>query len=473
MGTNVPQPMFGPTGFISPSEAAILAGRIADFQAAFNNLLNLDVTDTETLATPQGQLVSSDAALIGNVYDTFLYQSTQTDPAFAVGRWLDAIARMYFLQRNPSQPTVLTIACGGLFEVPIPINALIQDLAGNSYGCTEAGTIPIGGSIELQFACLIPGPTAVPGAVTIYQAISGWDTVSVVSGVVGNNTETDSAFEARRAASVAGNSSSLLDSVLGAVLAVPNVITAYATENDESTSQTIGGVVLRPNSLYVAVVGGEAAAVAQAIWSRKPPGCVYNGNTTVTVLDTNPKYTPPYPAYQVSFEIPIGLPFVVDVDIVNSLLVPANALSLIQTAVVNAFAGIGATRAGIGATVFASWLYPVIAALGTWAQIINIKVGSVNASSAQFTGSITGTTLSVSALISGALAVGQTLMDLTGAILPGTTILSGGGSSWVVSSTQSVSSETMYGVLAASDDQVVNINQIPSISTSNVSLTLT
>jgi hypothetical protein len=466
--TAVPQPSFGQTGFIAPTEEDILAGVMADMQAAFGGNLN------PSPATPQGQLATSWAAEIGNVNDTFVYQSTQTDPAFAVGRWQDAIGRIYFIERFPSQPTVLQIECVGLAGVVIPLNALIQDGSGNTYGCTGAGTIPIGGSITLSFANLLPGPVAVPETVTIFQAVPGWDTVSVVSGVEGNNTETPSQFEQRRALSTAKNSLGALPSILGAVLAVPGVLSAYATENDAATPQTIGGVSLAPNSIYIAAYGGEATAIAQAIWTHKAPGCAYNGNTSVTVYDTSNGYVPPYPSYVVSFEIPAGLQILFNVNLVNAATVPSNAQTLIANAIVGAFSGLdGGPSAGIGAKVFASRYYSTVAALGPWAQIISIEIGSINSPSAIFTGSISGTTLSVSAVASGTIAIGQTLDDSTGNVITGTQITGGSGSTWTVNNTQTVASEQMTAAVPTLFDVSVNINQIPVVSAATIAVSLT
>ena len=79
------------------------------------------------------------------------------------------------------------------------------------------------------------------------------------------------------------------------MLNVAGVLDAYVTENPSATPATIGGVTLVANSLYVAVTGGTAIDVATAIWSKKAPGCAYNGNTTVVVQDTSSGYSPPYP----------------------------------------------------------------------------------------------------------------------------------------------------------------------------------
>jgi hypothetical protein len=477
--TNVPTITFTPAGFVAPAESAILLGVQADFQVAFNGALNFTTTaGSITNPTPQGQLTASTAAIVGDANDAFLFYCSQVDPAFAQGRMQDGIARIYFISRIPSQPTVLQVSCVGLLNTVIPVGSLITDNAGNTYASTASGTIPIGGSITLSFAAIIPGPIAVPASVSIYRSVTGWDATTLLSGVVGANTESRAAFEARRAASVAQNSLGSLPSVLGAVLSVPGVIDAYVYENPTSSPLTFLGATLNPNSLYVSVTGGAAAAIAFAIWSHKAPGCNYNGNTNVTVLDTSPGYVPPYPSYSVSFEIPPGLAFLFQVNIVNSSAVPANAATLIQNALLNAFAGgDGGPRAKTGSKQLASRYYAPVLALGAWAQIVDILIGSNNTPSAVVTGAIAGTTLTVSAVTSGTLAVGQTLSDATGAIVVGTTISAlgtgtGGTGTYTVSNSQTVGSETITTAVAASYSQQVNINQEPTLAAANIIVSL-
>jgi len=477
--TSVPPVVIGPTGVSIPSTAAVLAGVQEDLNAAFGGDLN------PALNTPQGQLATSEAAVIDEVNAEFLFLANQFDPAFASGRYQDALARIYFLERNPAQPTVVQALCSGLLGVVIPVGAIAIAADGNRYTCTEAGTIPIGGSITLTFACLVPGPIACPeGTLSqIYQAIPGWDSITNPSdGVIGNNTESRSAFEARRIASVAANSLGSLGSILGAVLSVPDVIDAYVTENDSNSPATIGGVSLNPNSVYVAVVGGEAQAVAQAIWSHKAPGCAYNGNTSVTVQDTSPGYVPPYPTYTVQFEIPPALPILFAVNIANGPQVPSNANVLIQNAIIAAFAGgDGGPRAKIGVPLYASRFYAPIAAVGSWVQIISIEVGSTNTAGASFTGSVAGNVLTVSAISAGALAVGQTISDVTGDLIVGTTILSqssgsaGSTGTYVISNAHPtpVGSELMQAAVANLFDVSVRINQTPTINAADIQVTLT
>jgi hypothetical protein len=479
--TNVPQPTWTATGFAIPTESAVLTGVIADLQAAFGGGLNLSANNSATLTTPQGQLASSMAAIVGNVNDTFLYYTTQTDPATAQGRMQDAIGNIYFLHRLPAEPTTVFAICSGLSGTAIPVNALVVDQAGNQYGATGSGVIGVNGTVGITFAAIVPGPTAVPSAngLSIFQAIPGWDSVTVVSGVLGQNTESQAAFETRRQQSVAANSAGSLPSVLGAVLSVPGVVDAYATENATNGVVVVGGVSLPANSLYVAASGGTDAAVAQAIWSRKAPGCSYGGfNTTVAVQDTNSGYSPPLPSYNVSFNRPTALPIVFAVNLVSNPQIPANAAQLIQQAIIGAAAGAdGGPRARIGSTLLSTRYVAPIAALGSWALIRSILIGSPNAPSAVFDGSISGTTMTVTLMHSGTIAIGQTATG-TG-IAPGTLVLNqltgtaGGTGTYTVSISQSVPGGLVTSVVPAGASAAVNINQVPAIFAQNIAVTAT
>lgn len=474
MGTNVPQPTFGPNGFIAPADSDILAGVYADWNAAFGG--NLNITNPEA---PQGQLATSQTAIISFCYQLFLQYINNIDPAYSSGRMQDAIGRIYFLERDPAEPTTVTATCSGLSGTVIPVGALALAVDGNIYSCTEAGVIPAGGSIDLAFECITTGPIECPAGTltTIYRTIAGWDSITNANdGVIGRDVETRQAFEARRAASVALNAVNTNDAIRANVLNVANVLDAYVTDNPTGSPVTVGGVSIDANSLYCAVSGGASADIADAIWRRKPPGCGMVGATSVTVTDDNSGYSLPYPTYTIKYQVPDALSIIFAVSIADSINVPANALTLIQAALLNAFiGGDGGSPARIGATVFASRFYAAVATLGSWAQIVSLKIGSANGPTVDFTGDISGTTLNVTAVASGTLDIGQTI---TGAgVAPGTRIVSlgtgsGGTGTYNLSVSQAVASESMQAVLATLDDINVNIDQIPTLDASNIQLTL-
>jgi hypothetical protein len=126
----------------------------------------------------------------------------------------------------------------------------------------------------------------------------------------------------------------------------------------------------------VAAVGGADADVARALWSKKSPGCGYNGNTTVIVQDTNPLYNPPYPSYTVQFERPtfVTVTFIVTISVNQNI--PANALTLIQAPSWRRLPARTADRGrGSDRRCWPRGTTARCQALGSWAQIINIKIG--------------------------------------------------------------------------------------------------
>lgn len=479
--TNVPAPTWGPNGIVLPSEANILAGVQADWLAAIPNLTFGTQQGSQTNPTPQGQIVASETAIIGDANAFLLWVFQQFDPALSSGRAQDALGRIYFLTRIPGAPTIQPCLITGLVNVPIPVGALAIDQSQNLWICQQAGTIPSSGNITLNFAAAVDGPTPAPTTLAPYKAIFGWDTIAPSGdAVLGQNVETAAQFETRRSQSTAINSMGPADAILGAVLAVSGVLDAYVYDNASPNSNTVGGVTLQPNSIYACVLGGTTAAVAMAIWSKKAPGCAYTGSTVVTVNDPNPLYAPPGPAYLVAYQLPTLTAFAVRVLIVNSSAVPANALTQIQGAIVAAFAGLDGNPAGsngprarIGSNVLASRYYAPVMQLGTWAAsgaLLEIKVG-ISGAACSFTGSISGTALTVGSVASGALAIGQMLQDTTGVLMPGTLITAGSGTSWTVSVSQTVASESMTAT-AIGDSVQMNIDQAPTVSATNIVLVL-
>lgn len=479
VATSVPPPSFTANGFIAPPESAVLAGVQADQQLAFGGNLNASP------ATPQGQLAASQTAIIGDCNATFLLYTNLVDPAKSFGRMQDAIGYIYFMERDPSRPTVVAATCAGDGNgaVTIPVGALAQAQDGNVYFCTQAGTIPASGSVVLPFACQTDGPTSCPqGALsTIVSSVPGWDSVTnAAAGVVGNLTETAQEFELRRQLSVAANAQGSLPAVTGAVLGVADVLDCYTSENVTGSPVTVGDVTLAPHSLYVCVAGGLASAVAQAIWTKKGNGCDYNGDTTETVTDTT--YVDPQPSYQVKFQTAALTPTLFAVTIKNGVGVPSTALTQIQDAIAAAFTGAdGGARARIGGLLLASRYYPGVLALGAWAQVVTIFIGSATATAAaaQFTASASGTTLTVTAVASGTLAPGQTLFDQTGDLAANTQIQSqssgtaGGTGVYVLTVSQgTIASEEMTAAIADQDDVLMRIDEAPVLSSANVLLTL-
>lgn len=474
--TNVPGCAFGPTGFYAPAETAVLTGVLADYQSAFGGNLNLALT------TPQGQLCQSTTAIIGQTDSTFVYYTNQVDPAYASGRMQDAIGRIYFMTRKPALSTVVACVCTGLASVVIPQGTLAQDLAGNTYYAIDGGTIGAGGTVTLNFANAIPGPTpcAANTLTIIAQAIANWDSINnPADGALGQLVESRAAFEERRQESVASNSRNTVYAIQGAVLALSGVLDAFTYSNNTASPVTYRGKSIAANSVYCCALGGTDADVADAIWRKGPPGIPTDGNTAVTVYDTNPSYSAPYPSYTINFQRPSTLTVYFAVNIANGPTVPADAASQIQTAIINAFSGSdGGVRARIGATLYASNYAATIKALGSWVNVITLFMGSVNTKDASFTATISTTVMTVSAVASGALQVDDIVAG--SGVTEGTYIvnqltgIAGGTGTYTVSVSQTVSGATAMTATPVNQDLVsVNIDQAPATSAPDIVVTVT
>ena len=371
--TSVPAIQFTPEGVILPTDAAILAGVQSDINAAFGGGVN------PSLATPQGQIASSNSAIISDKNSAIAYIANQVDPQYAEGRFQDAIGRIYFMTRNPASSTVVIATIGGLPGTYIPAGVLALDTSQNVYQLLGAVTIGGGGTIPAEFANVATGPIpCVEGTLTqLYQTVPGWDTVTnAAAGILGSNVESSQAFELRRQNSVALNSHGTADSIFANVYAVAGVLDCYVIDNPSGNTVDYGPTFypLAPHSIYVAVVGGSASAIAQAIWNPKDGGCNYNGNTTETVYDT--RYAAPQPAYAVTFEIPSAVPVYFAVTVTNAAALPSNYATLIQNAIIAQFNGEnGNTPAGIASLILALSYTGAIFAAVPGLSLVSVFVG--------------------------------------------------------------------------------------------------
>lgn len=491
--TSVPPLQFTPTGLVVPAQSAVLAGMQSDINAAFGGGMNFGTQAQPGGAPPQIQQAASYAAIYANFVEAFAELVDQVDPDNATGFMQDAIGRIYFLDRQPGTPTAVQLACGGALGTPIPVGAQARDTSGNIYVCTQAGVIPVGGSITLSFANIVIGPIACPAnTVTgIYQAIPGWETVNnPTAGVPGSNVETAAAFEFRRQNTVAANGNGSLPAIYGAVFKVPGVIDLYATQNVTDNPITVGSTsyTLVGHSLYVAVVGGAAADIANAIWTKKNEGSNMNGNTTVTVTDQS-GYNFPFPTYPITFNVPTATSYNFIVNIVNSSALPSTIAADVQAAITQQFNGVTNTPLGngitpvtsgqrvrIGSLLLAATFYGAVATCegpSVPVQVLSIFIGS------NFTGLgtlVSGTrVLTITTASTGSLSPGTVL---TGTNIPtGTTVVQqlsgtpGGIGTYQMSAnaTATVGSPEAIGG-AGGTAQQIGIDQAPVVGTITVNL---
>lgn len=273
------------------------------FQEIFTNAFGSDLSLDD--ATPQGSLIDDLTRVQQEANSNLMYALNQYNPNTANGVWQDALASLYFIQRKSATRSIVNCECTGvvgtvLNGVASGNPALAQSANGDVFECVTGGTIPASGTITLAFRSQEAGviPVSANTVNRIYQAVSGWDTITnPSSGTLGTETESREEFEARRKKSVALNATGSLSAVLSALANVDGVEDIKVYENVGDTSQTVRGVTLNAHSIWVCVNSGVSSEeIGKVLHENKSAGADTNGSQSVVYTDptTGVPYTYKY-----------------------------------------------------------------------------------------------------------------------------------------------------------------------------------
>ena len=368
------------TGFSADDVSDVRAAVAQAWKQAFrsDNTAELN-TEPET---PAGQIIDSQTASITQKDSELLYLANMLNPLKATGIFQDALAEIYFLQRKPAIPSSAVIKCTGLPGTVIPVSAQVMSAADDTiWQNTEAQTIGSDGTCECVFECQSAGLiSAAAGTLSrINTMVAGWDTaVNPQAATVGQNAETQGAFEARRYKSVALNSRGTIAAVYARVADCANVVSCIVRENKTNMPIEIDGYFLKAHSVFVSVVGGSDEDIAEAIYNSCSAGCDYNGNTTVAVTDSATKAVE-----NVIFYRPEEFDVYVKVTLQGKDSLPDEYETTVKSAVYDNFYGestatIGGDpilRVAPGDTVLASRFIPSVLDSGI-AQVVRILVST-------------------------------------------------------------------------------------------------
>lgn len=376
MATNVPLPVFTPTGLVTASEQAILQGVLADYVAAFaasGKALNTELT------TPQGQLASSQAFMVAAFQAQLARIIANVDPLTSSGAYQDALGRIYFLTRQSATFAFVSATVQGVVGATLPAGSQVKSSDGTIWASDIAVVFGAGGTATVSFTALTAGsvPAAGINDLSIYQQVPGWENVSnAAPSVPGVDTETRAEFETRRSESVQIGGVGQAANVRAAIANVPGVSDVFVYNNGGDTPITYGSTnyPIPAHSIAINVTGGDANAIAQAINSKLDCGCGMASQTTVTVnVQDTVNYVAPYPTYPIRFmhnRTPTQIYMTVNVANLSTL--PATYVMQVQAAVASAFADgftsadgtISISRARIGGQIVAAEFAAPILAIG-------------------------------------------------------------------------------------------------------------
>lgn len=205
-------------------------------------------------------------------------------PVSAQGTGLSSVVKINGIRRHSPTNSSSDLTLIGQTGTRI-VSGIVEDGFGNQWALPSVLVIPLSGQIVATAICQTPG-SITAAANTINQIVNvqpGWQSATnLASATVGNPVETDAALRRRQAISTALAAVSPLEALAGVVANVAGVQRSRIYQNDTDAPDTNG---VPGHSIAAVVEGGDAMAIAQAIASKKSPGCGTFGTISEIVLD--------------------------------------------------------------------------------------------------------------------------------------------------------------------------------------------
>lgn len=368
------QVIFNPqTGVTLPSTQEIREDIGEKIQKAFQTSPDEPLLNIEP-SSPMGQVLDLIVSEIEAKNAEIIFLSNMVNPVTATGKFLDALASLYGLDRKISEPTVVNCKLTGLKGTVIPYGAIAQDSQGNQYRHSNASGAKIAdnGTVLTTFTAIEHGPLEVAsGAVNkIVTTIAGWDSITnPTAGIIGRDEETDSELRNRMIESYAINATGYVEAIQANLAALDGVLDVRVLENPNNTSIEKFGVTINPHSILISIVGGEDEEIAKTIYQRKDAGCGTTGDYQVSYTDEN-FYNA---TYTYNIVRPESQALKIKVTFFGSSMNPTEKNLVIQSLITDVTGGGANDRVSLASTVYASRFYSVIQN-STTAPIASIEV---------------------------------------------------------------------------------------------------
>jgi uncharacterized phage protein gp47/JayE len=283
MATTYPLPTLAatvtPQGITAPAYNDIYTSLQASFQSIYGSDAYIEPDSQD------GQLLAIVAKAISDSNDTTIAVYNAYSPATAQGAALSNAVKINGLARAIATASSVLLRISG--QVGATINSGVAgDDANQRWLLPTTVVIPPAGFIDVTATASEVGAlVATVGTITkILTPTLGWQIVTNLSAAAaGAPVESDAALRVRQALSTSLPSQTTLAGVLAAVSALAGVTQARAFENDTNTTDSNG---LPPHSIALVVLGGIAADIANAIYTKKTPGAFTHGTTSTTVVDS-------------------------------------------------------------------------------------------------------------------------------------------------------------------------------------------
>ena len=271
-------------GFIRPTYDEILQDRITQAKELFGE----DIDTSERTAL--GKFIRLAVYDLAKAWESLELCYYARFPNTATGVNLDRLCPFAGISRNPATYAEHEITITGEPAYEVPVGFLVGTRAGVQFYLVNPITLDENGSGTGFVACVEAGEI---GNVTLGSITEIINPDSFVTGIkhanivhIGEEVESDVDLRQRFAVAIYGTGNSTAESIRGEIMRISGVTDCALVENFESSADADGRP---PHSFecYVTAPESADAAIAQAIFDKKPLGIKTHGTTTVTVLSNN------------------------------------------------------------------------------------------------------------------------------------------------------------------------------------------
>lgn len=281
------KPYIDETGYHYPTYNEILEYLIDRMQTIYGSGIYLGND------SPDYEMLSTFAELTYDTYQSgeILYNAQSVETAMGIG--LDYQAALVGISRKQPTKSSAVLTLTGVADTVIT-GGVCADANGYLWDLSEPVTIGNGGTATVTAYCREYGfVSAQPNTITrIMTPTLGWESVTnAAAAVAGTSVEKDSELRARFRKSAALSSTSMLDSLQSAILAVVDVVRCTVYENDTGQTDSNG---IPGHSVCCVIEGGDNQELADIIWKKKGIGPGSYGGAAgdpnlvqCTVYDTN------------------------------------------------------------------------------------------------------------------------------------------------------------------------------------------
>ncbi|WP_166735157.1 baseplate J/gp47 family protein [Serratia fonticola] len=266
------------SGITAPDYQTILNTLTGYFQQIYGDDVYLEPDSKD------GQMLAIYALGIHDANNTAIAVYNSFSPATAQKAALASNVKINGISVSPASRSTADVLIVGQVGTKIT-NGVVRDSNGISWSLPASVAIGTNGTYTATAICQIDGAiVAPPGTITVIGTPTrGWQTVTnPAAATPGRPVETDAELRQRQAISVALPSLTVLDGIMGAVASLSGVERHRGYENDTSVIDANG---LPAHSISLVVDGGDAAAIAKTIATKKTPGGGTFGTTTIPVTD--------------------------------------------------------------------------------------------------------------------------------------------------------------------------------------------